>query len=231
MKTTLYDLLELSQSASQDAIIASYQRLAAKVSDTDPDAENKRKFLNDAFTTLSQPPRRARYDRTLADTDSSPQVVMYDNGGMSPMKKLLMAGLFIGLCGFGCNKYLKDRETALIEKERVRVAEVLAASQQAEQAELLAAKENQAQLSRQEQQQRNEMEVARRQGAQISQANAYATDQARREAESQARQQQRERESAQRQQQYEAQNRLAKEKAQLRQLEFENSRYRRFSVN
>lgn len=231
MKKTLYDLLELSQSASQDAVIASYQRLAAKVADSDPDAENKRKFLDEAFSTLSQPARRTRYDNTLAAANSALQVAIHDDGGVSPVKKVLIAALLIGVCGFGYNKYAKDKEAAFIEKERVRATEALAASQRAEQAEQLAAKQSYAEQLRQEQQQRYETEAAYRQGAQISQANAYATERARREAESQARQQQREQESAQRQQQYEAQNRLAREKAQLRQLESENSRYRRFSVN
>jgi len=230
MKTTLYDLLELSQSASQEAILASYQRLAAKIGDTDPDAENKRKFLNEAFFTLSQPPRRARYDQTLMEADSAPHVIAYDDGSISPITKLLLAGLLIAVCALGYNKYAKDREAAFIEKERARAAEVLAAAQRAEQAELLAAKESHAEQLRQEQRQQYEADAARRQGAQISQANAYAEDRVRREAESQARQRQREQENAQRQQQYEAQTRLAREKAQLRQLESENARYRKFSV-
>lgn len=231
MKKTLYDLLELSRTASQDAIISSYQRLSARIVDTEPDAENNRKILNEAFSTLSEPARRARYDKTLPDVDISPEVVIYDDGSSSPIKKLLLAGLLIGVCGFGYNKYSKDKETAFIEKERARVAETLAAAQKAEQAELLAAKESRAEQLRQERQQQYEAEAARRQGAQISQTNAYAEDRARRETESQARQHQREQENAQRQQQNEAQNRLARDKAQLRQLESENARYRRFSVN
>jgi len=231
MKKTLYDLLELSQTASQDAIISSHQRLSAKIVDTDPNAENNRKILNEAFSTLSEPVRRLRCDKMLADTNTSPEVVIYDEGGVSPIKKLLIAGLLIGICGFGYSKYSRDKEAAFIEKERARAAEVLAAAQKAEQAELLAAKESRAEQLRQERQQQYEIEAARRLGAQITQANAYAEDRARREAESQARQRQRDQENAQRQQQNEIQNRLARDKAQLRQLEYENSRYRRFSVN
>lgn len=227
MKKTLYDLLELSRTAGQEAIISSHQRLSAKILDTDPDADNARKILNDAFSTLSSPTLRLRYDSALADAERPAAAENLDYGGTSPFKKLLIAGVLIGISGFGYSKYSRDKETALIEKERARVAEVLAASQRAEQAELLAAKEKHAEQLRQERQQQYEMEAARRQGAQVSQANAYAADRARRESE----QQQREQENAQRRQQYEAQNRLARDKAQLRQLESENARYRRFTVN
>lgn len=230
MKTTLYDLLELSRTASQEAILSSYQRLSAKVSDSDPDAENKRKILTEAFSSLSEPARRLRYDKTLADASISPDAVVFDEDSTSPLKKLLFAGLLITLCAFGYNKYSKDKEAAFIEKERARTAEVLAAAQ-AEQAELLAAKMSRDEQLRQDRQQRYEAEVARQQGAQISQTIAYAEERARKESESQARMQQREQENAQRKEQAEAQNRLARDKAQLRQLESENSRYRRFSVN
>lgn len=238
MKNTLYDLLELSKAASQEAILSSYQRLSAKIVDTDPDATNAKKVLNEAFSTLSDPTRRIRYDKSLDDAASFSEVVIYNDEGISPIKKLLFAGLLIGACGFGYNKYLtlKDKEAAFIEKERARAAEVLAASQRAEQAEIRAEKERQAQQLRQdrqqerqqEYQQQQEQEAARRLGAQISQTNAYAEERARKELESQARQQQRDKDSAERQQKAEIQNRLAKEKAYLRQLESENNRYRRY---
>jgi curved DNA-binding protein CbpA len=228
VKKTLYDLLELSKTASPEAILSSYQRLSAKIVDTDPDATNARIVLNEAFSTLSEPARRLRYDKTLADADASSGTVIYDDGGSSPIKKLLFAGLLIGVCGFGYNKYSKDKEAAFIEEERALAAEVLAASQRAEQAELQAelraAKESRLEQQRQERQQQYEIEAARRQGAQITQANANAEERVRRESESQARQE----ENVRRQQQSEAQSRLAKDKAYLRQLESENSRYRRF---
>lgn len=230
MKKTLYELLELSQTASQEAVVSSYQRLSAKIADSEPDAENQRKILHQAFSTLSEPARRARYDKTLADAETSPELVVYDDHSSSSIKKFLLAGLLIGVCALGYSKYSKDKEAAFIEKERARAAEVLAAAQRAEQAELLAAKESRAEQLRQERQQQYETEAARRQGAQISQANAYAEDRARREAEALARQQQRDQENTQRRLQNEAQNRLARDKAQLRQLEYENSQYRRFSV-
>jgi curved DNA-binding protein CbpA len=231
VKSTLYDLLELSRTASQEAILSSYQRLSEKISDSDPDAENKRKILTEAFSSLSEPARRLRYDKTLADASASPEVVIHDADNTSPFKKLLFAGVLIAFCAFGYNKYSKDKEAAFIEKERARTAEVLAAAQRAEQAELLAAKMNRDEQMRQDRQQRYEAEVARQQGAQISQTIAYAEERARVESESQARMQQREQENVRRKEQAEAQNRLARDKAQLRQLESENSRYRRFSVN
>ena len=166
------------------------------------------------------------------EINNSSEAVIYNEEGFSPIKKILFAVLVIGACAFGYNKYSKDRETAYIEKERARAAEVLAASQRAEQAELRAERERHAQQlrqeSQQEYQQRQEQEAARRLGTQITQTNAYAEERARKESESQARQQQRDKENAERQQKAETQNRLAKDKAYLRQLEAENSRPRRY---
>ncbi|CAO2193187.1 unnamed protein product [Urochloa humidicola] len=69
---TFYDLLEISAEGSPDEFRAAYRRLALKyhpdVSPPGAAAENTRRFIEvqEAYETLSDPSRRASYDRALA---------------------------------------------------------------------------------------------------------------------------------------------------------------------
>ncbi|BAB64243.1 putative DnaJ-like protein [Oryza sativa Japonica Group] len=69
---TLYDLLGISSEGTLDEVRAAYRRMARKyhpdVSPPDAAAENTRRFIEvqEAYETLSDPSRRATYDRALA---------------------------------------------------------------------------------------------------------------------------------------------------------------------
>src|SRR5439155_23351750 len=69
---TLYDILELSSSASEDSIRAAYERLSAKFDPARPqsagktEANFKAEPTKEAFVTLANPATRAQYDKTLA---------------------------------------------------------------------------------------------------------------------------------------------------------------------
>ena len=69
---TFYDLLGISAEGSADEVRAAYRRLALKyhpdVSPPGAAAENTRRFIEvqEAYETLSDPSRRASYDRALA---------------------------------------------------------------------------------------------------------------------------------------------------------------------
>lgn len=69
---TFYDLLGISAEGSPDEVRAAYRRLALKyhpdVSPPGAAAENTRRFIEvqEAYETLSDPSRRASYDRALA---------------------------------------------------------------------------------------------------------------------------------------------------------------------
>ncbi|CAO2174229.1 unnamed protein product [Urochloa humidicola] len=69
---TFYDLLGISTEGSPDEVWAAYRRLALKyhpdVSPPGAAAENTRRFIEvqEAYETLSDPSRRASYDRALA---------------------------------------------------------------------------------------------------------------------------------------------------------------------
>ncbi|MDW8289799.1 MAG: DnaJ domain-containing protein, partial [Armatimonadota bacterium] len=69
---TLYDLLEVSPNASPEVIKAAYRQLAMKYHpDKQPDArarqqaEERMKQINAAYDILSDPVRRAQYDREI----------------------------------------------------------------------------------------------------------------------------------------------------------------------
>jgi DnaJ-class molecular chaperone len=71
-RNTLYDLLEVSPNASPEVIKAAYRQLALKYHpDKQPDArsrqlaEERMKQINAAYDILSDPARRAEYDRQL----------------------------------------------------------------------------------------------------------------------------------------------------------------------
>src|SRR5262245_56199843 len=63
---TLYDILEVSNTASAETIRAAYQRLAEKFDATgSADARFQYEAVKDAFFTLSNADKRAQYDRKL----------------------------------------------------------------------------------------------------------------------------------------------------------------------
>ncbi|GIV16498.1 MAG: hypothetical protein KatS3mg022_1933 [Armatimonadota bacterium] len=73
-RSTLYDLLEVSPNASPEVIKAAYRQLALKYHpDKQPDvrmrrqAEERMKQINAAYHILSDPARRAEYDRRLRE--------------------------------------------------------------------------------------------------------------------------------------------------------------------
>jgi DnaJ-class molecular chaperone len=64
---TLYDILEVSNSASAETIRAAYDRLAGKYDAAagNADARFQHEAVKDAFFTLSNAERRAAYDKKL----------------------------------------------------------------------------------------------------------------------------------------------------------------------
>lgn len=224
MANTLYDLLEISQSAGPEAIAAGYRRLherhAEQAGAGDEDATNRLIALREAYATLSDPERRQRYDARLAAREAGDGA-----SPPAPFVRWLLIAAVLGAGGVGYAKYRAEQEKARLERERTVAA--------AQAAELEAQKEYEEKLAaaRAEQQRRRDLADDR---ASRERDIAYANQVTRnlQRAETQARwEQQREEQqkaNVERQQQYDAERQLAREKAYLRKLEAENARYPRY---
>ncbi|MFD9573406.1 DnaJ C-terminal domain-containing protein [Streptomyces sp. NPDC059982] len=76
MARDFYEVLGVSRSASQDEIQQAYRKLARKYHpdvNKAPDAEERFKDLNEAYSVLSDPKTRARYDRFGEDFRQVPE--------------------------------------------------------------------------------------------------------------------------------------------------------------
>ncbi len=76
-----YQILQVASAADQEVIEAAYRRLARKYHpdvDTSPDATSRMQTINEAFTVLSSPAKRADYDRIRIWHAPSPQVELHE---------------------------------------------------------------------------------------------------------------------------------------------------------
>lgn len=226
MQKSLYDLLEVSASASQETIAANYQRLHAKFvelqsSSDGEDATNQLIALREAYSTLSNAERRKAYDEKLA-AQAEPEIVLE-----APRSKLVpvLVALVLGVSGISFAKYQSSREQAALEREKaaaaVRLAEIEARQQrEREDRERAAARQADYQRQQAEARERYEREHERDYSQQVSRdiqrGEAMAQQEKLREEQRKQREEQ--------QRQYEAERRLAQDKATLRRLEIENSR-------
>jgi hypothetical protein len=75
---TLYEVLNVAPNASADEIRAAFQRLGAKVHPDRGGSNALFRRVKDAYDTLSDPRRRADYDRSLMATRAGP-LAAYDD--------------------------------------------------------------------------------------------------------------------------------------------------------
>lgn len=224
---TLYDVLEVSQSASADAIGASYRRLHTRYTEQaaagDDDATNRMVALREAFATLSDPARRQRYDDNLAFRASLIEAPAA--AASRPWLKPLLIAAVIGLSAIGYQKYQAEQAQARLEAERSIAATRLAEAEARQAAEERAA----AELARRQALREQAIERANRErdlayGEEVTRRRERAEAEARREKLYDEQRKQRD----EQQKQYDADRQLAREKAYLRQIEAEKSRYPRY---
>jgi len=95
-KRDFYDVLGIPKSASQDEIKNAFRSLARKYHpdvNKEPDAEERFKEINEAYGVLSDPEKRAAYDRF------GPEGVNYQ--GMPDFTNMDLSDILEGLFGFG----------------------------------------------------------------------------------------------------------------------------------
>ena len=166
MSKTLYDILEVSLSASPESIRAAYERLSAKFSESsaNPAVKLQATAITEAFLTLNNPAKRAQYDKTLLVRTQPPaySVEMVDPFWTLPKLIVLLAIVL----AFGGMYYKHNKDQAKLEAEKAiavakaKEAEEKAKAEAAQQQFELAAQREQA---LQEERQRRERDAAFRQ--------------------------------------------------------------------
>lgn len=233
MSKTLYDLLEVSPTASAESIAAAHQRLAEKYhphaphnrgAADDGDTLNRYKAINDAFQVLSRPESRQRYDQQLASkADAAATAAML---APPPSRRLGWgAVLLAGIALIGSWQYQSRQEAekarALADAERQvqerRALELAAELEKAHLAQETAAARQQAQAERDAQ---RSYEIANARADAALRAREVAAANAAREN----RRQQQQVLALEQERQREAQQRLERDKATLRQMEYDNRR-------
>ncbi|MEY7974830.1 DnaJ C-terminal domain-containing protein [Streptomyces pilosus] len=109
MARDFYEMLGVSRTASQDEIQQTYRKLARKYHpdvNKDPGAEERFKDLNEAYSVLSDPKTRARYDRFGEDFRKVPEdfderVAAGAGGGFRARRTAGAGGPRVRYTGFG----------------------------------------------------------------------------------------------------------------------------------
>ena len=226
MAGNLYELLEVNETASHEAIVASYQRLRAalneRLAESNDDVSNRLIAIREAHAILSNPDQRRRYDEKLAIKTST------DLDAVSPPRLIprwLIVAALIVFSGVWYAKYQSDKEKMRLEREQAReAAAAMALEAEAKKAreERLALEAANRQRLQQESLERYERERAIAYGNQVSRDVKSAESQLQLRANLEKQRQ----DVAERERLNDAERQLAKEKAYLRQLEFERNRYR-----
>jgi colicin import membrane protein len=183
---TLYDVLELSSSASAESIRAAYERLSGKLDPSRPENANRQdlKLLSDAikeaFLTLSNPTARAQYDRKLAMRTQ--QVAAQITEVYEPFWTIpkLAALVLVVIIAAGFYYKNKREENRLAAERAIATAKAKEAEEQAkleaEQARLDFARQQQDRM--QEEQQRRERDAALLQFSSDQRGNAIGDQRA-----------------------------------------------------
>src|SRR5215467_14120527 len=123
---TLYDVLEVSSSASAETIRAAYERLSAQLDPRKPEnAGNPNvKFVHDsvkdAFLTLGNPTLRAQYDKKIAMRAQPPVQYVEESETFWTIPKLATVVIVVIIAGGFFWKH--QREVARLEAEQAIAA-------------------------------------------------------------------------------------------------------------
>ena len=81
MSTTYYDILDIPKESSQEEIKRAYNRLMGKFHsdrNKDPGATQRTQEINEAYSTLRDPDRRAEYDNEIDSVDISSLISVFE---------------------------------------------------------------------------------------------------------------------------------------------------------
>lgn len=163
---TLYDILEVSNSASPESIRAAFERLSAKAENgaQNADARVQYEALKEAFFTLNNAEKRQQYDKKLAQRASP---VLQRVEVIEPfwtLPKLIVLGVIVLALG---GYYYKHQQTQMrLEAEKaVAAAKAKEAEEKAKaeiEAERLALQRSREQKAEEQRQYREQQQAVRR---------------------------------------------------------------------
>ncbi len=135
MKYTHYDILQVSPKANLEVIKAAYTHikptLLTAASGGSEDAKNQLLFLEEAYSVLSSPEKRAIYDAKLSDNFASPsyhqsithvddESVFSTSWRESTVGRILIAGIFFAVV-FSVYKFIGQRGEQKIQTKQVEI--------------------------------------------------------------------------------------------------------------
>lgn len=223
---TLYDILEVSPGASDEAIHRAYTFLSAKY---DPNSESNRakpearvqhEAVKQAFVTLSNPERRAQYDKKL-ELRSAP-AELKNVQVVEPFwttSKLLVVALIVVVGG--AYVYQHRREVARLETEKAIAAARAKAEEEKAKAEAELALQRERERRAAEERERRERDVALRTFSTDQQKQALQDRQQMQQAEMEKRRADAQRRQEETRSATAARQQLAREKAELCRIERE----------
>ena len=108
MPNTLYSILGLDDDATLEDITRAYQVRKQKLEhDMDPDSQNEMKLAQQAFSILSNPTQREKYDQELKERAARDNTVIYhtsetgqEGSGKAVRLLLLFAAIAIGYLAY-----------------------------------------------------------------------------------------------------------------------------------
>lgn len=183
MKKTLYEILEVSEDAGDEAIQAAYARLRRKCQDDETPEQII--FIRDAFQILSHPAKRKAYDESRKPKAPPPTKIHIHEERPVPFKLIGILGLVIALGGWYYTESNRELEKIRLEsvarlaKEQRELEEARLEQWKAEQQsqDEFRQKQLEYQKSLAEQRQRNEdsrhSDQLQRQQAQIERQKQY----------------------------------------------------------
>lgn len=225
---SLYEILELSATASPDAIQAAHERLSKKLDPESPENAGKPDVkvqfdaVKEAFLTLSNPEKRAKYDKALALRS---QPALRNVEVIEPfwtMPKMIVLAIIVV---FGGGYYYKHKQTEarLAAEKAIAVAKAKEAEEkaraEAELAKIEFQRREQERIAEDRARRESEVALRRFSAEQQVQSRVELTSANRERQEQQRAQSQRQREEQQAA--AAAQTRLARDKAELCRIERE----------
>ncbi|GAB4059693.1 DnaJ domain-containing protein [Uliginosibacterium sediminicola] len=228
-KKSLYDMLEVSRTASAEAIEAAFARLSAQHTQgrlKAPESLSAEAFfslIKDAYFVLGNPLRRAEYDRKFQSSVSLGIDPAFEEMGLSLRSKLLIGLVVAAVGAYG----YQSHQDSLAKQARIQAEQAAALKLEAQRAALLAEEE-----ARRAQAQARAMEDSRQYQARIERERAIAeADRVSYKLRSAEETQRREAERKSREDEYRKQEELRRAQAErqrvvneARRLDYENSR-------